>query len=408
MIGTPVGGFRFEDASSIVISAAGDRWCWRRLDGTFGVFGADGVSFLGDTDRPDGHTVGFRDDTLSFDGRIARRIPLDVTDTGFNGAAGTRLAGRLIMPAGTEPVPVVVLVHGAEFSSAVEGDWMQWLLPAEGVGAFVYDKRGTGSSEGSYTQDFELLADDVAAAVTNARRLGGTRIQRLGIRGASQGGWVGPMAALRSEIDFVLVVFGLAVSPLDEDREAAVAQLITAGHGPEAVRKATEITDAVARVLHRETDGFDELDALCTRYQDENWYADLRGNIFQAFKHLNGAERDALLAEVLTWRTPLDHDPREILRAVDVPQLWALGSDDLDAPPGETLRRLAALRAEGRDITTVVFDGAEHGMTMFETDSDGHRIATSYPAGYFQMILDFAAGTLDPHRGSGTRTGCAV
>jgi pimeloyl-ACP methyl ester carboxylesterase len=162
-------------------------------------------------------------------------------------------------------------------------------------------------------------------------------------------------------------------------------------------------------VLHRETDGFDELDALCARYQDQAWYADLRGNIFQAFKHLRGADRDVLLADVLTWRTPLDHDPREIIRAVDVPQLWALGADDLDAPAGETLRRLAALRADGRDITTVVFDGAQHGMTMFETDSGGRRIATSYPAGYFQMILDFAAGTFDSdgglrqsHRVSGT------
>jgi hypothetical protein len=35
-------------------------------------------------------------------------------------------------------------------------------------------------------------------------------------------------------------------------------------------------------------------------------------------------------------------------------------------------------------------------MTLYETDSDGRRIATSYPTGYFQLILDFAAGTLDP------------
>lgn len=288
----------------------------------------------------------------------------------------------------------MVLVHGAEFSSAIAGDWMQWLLPAEGVGAFVYDKRGTGTSEGSYTQDFSLLADDVAAAVEHARRLGGTRVGRLGLRGASQGGWVCPMAALRVAVDFVLVVFGLAVSPLEEDREAGVAQMTAAGHGTEAVRKATEITDALARVLRGETDSFDQVDALCWRYRDEPWYADLRGNIFQLVKDIRGAERDRLLADALAWNTPLDHDPREILRALDIPQLWIVGADDLDAPPGETLRRLTALQVGGRNITAAIFEGAEHGMTLYETSNDGRRAATRHPAGYLPMMLDFAAGKL--------------
>jgi hypothetical protein len=38
-------------------------------------------------------------------------------------------------------------------------------LPAEKVGVFVYDKRGTGGSDGKYTQDFDTLADDAVAAM---------------------------------------------------------------------------------------------------------------------------------------------------------------------------------------------------------------------------------------------------
>ena len=96
---------------------------------------------------------------IEFDGKNAHRVPFDVTDTVFEGRGRIELAGRLVLPSGKDPVPVVVLVHGAERESAREWYALQRLLPAENVGAFVYDKRGTGGSEGKYTQDFDTLAD---------------------------------------------------------------------------------------------------------------------------------------------------------------------------------------------------------------------------------------------------------
>src|SRR3546814_9603661 len=70
------------------------------------------------------------------------------------------------------------------------------------------------------------------------------------------------------------------------------------------------------------------------------------------------------------------------LRAVDVPQLWALGGQDIDAPAGETARRIKGLIAEGRPITLAVFPKAEHGMTEFETAPDGSRVSTRFTPGY--------------------------
>jgi len=56
------------------------------------------------------------------------------------------LAGRLLIQKGSAAVPIVVLVHGAEHDSARDFNPLQRkFLPAEGVGSFVYDKRGTGS-----------------------------------------------------------------------------------------------------------------------------------------------------------------------------------------------------------------------------------------------------------------------
>src|SRR3546814_16570997 len=72
---------------------------------------------------------------------------------------------------------------------------MQYLLPEQGVGVFVYDKRGTGRSTGSYTQDFHLLAGDARAALVEALPLARERAGRLGFHGGSQAGWVAPLAA---------------------------------------------------------------------------------------------------------------------------------------------------------------------------------------------------------------------
>src|SRR4029077_8472909 len=131
--------------------------------------------------------------------------------------------------------PVIVLVHGSEASSALDSYQFQRLLPAHAVGAFVYDKRGTGRSQGKYTQDFSLLADDVVAAMHEARRLAGARLTRIGYHGGSQGGWGGPIAANRAPVDFVIAAFGLAVSVIDEDQEEVAIEMREEGHSPSEI-----------------------------------------------------------------------------------------------------------------------------------------------------------------------------
>src|SRR3546814_14377111 len=78
---------------------------------------------------------------MQFGERSGRQIALETRETSFT-SHGTRLVGRLVMPPGDAPVPIVVLLHGAEFSSARDSNSLQRMLPAAGIGAFVYDKRG--------------------------------------------------------------------------------------------------------------------------------------------------------------------------------------------------------------------------------------------------------------------------
>ena len=403
-----VGSYLMADGTSLDIAAGeSDKLRWRRPDGRTGELTSNQkgrwTSTLGWTGRPDGHRVTIADckrGEIRFDDVAGRRVPLIQIDTRFQGS-GVTLAGRLTLPPGDARVPIVVLIHGAEQSSALEDYSLQREFASAGIGVFAYDKRGTGASEGRYTQNYLMLATDAVHAVREARRLAGARAGRVGYQGGSQGGWVAPLAARIEPVDFVIVSFGLAVSPLDEDREAIAWDMERAGFGPEITAKAMEVADATAKIAESGfTEGFEQLEALKRKYGSEPWFKSVRGNF--TIYLLGGTEE--------MWRkegprllegVPARYDPMPVLANLDVAQLWILGGQDRDAPPMETLRRLTRLRDSGRPITTAVFPNADHGMYEFETAADGERLSTRQPEGYLTMMADFIAGKqLAPSYGS--------
>jgi uncharacterized protein len=298
-----IGAYRFPDGEIVDIARSQDNTLrWRKFDGRTGALHKNQnslwTSTLGWTGRPDGHTVSFSDcasGEIEFDGKKARRIPFDVTDTFFEGRGGVKLAGRLVLPKGKDPVPIVVLLHGAERESARESYAFQQLLPAENVGVFVYDKRGTGDSEGKYTQDFDTLADDAVVAMREAKRIAVARCARIGYQAGSQGGWVAPLAATRAPVDFVIVSFGLAVSVIDEDQQQVEMEMREKGHSPGDIAKALEVARAAETVIASGfTQGFKEFDAVRAKYRDAPWYKDLHGN----FAHMLLPYSEAQLREM--------------------------------------------------------------------------------------------------------------
>ncbi len=394
-----LGVYQLPDGGVVdVAPSAGNTLRWRRFDGTTGALTPhDGVwsSTAGWTGKPDGLAVRFdcEHQSMQFGAATARRIPLLVTESRFQ-ADDVPLAGRLVLPPGRGRVPIVILVHGSENDSARDTYAMQRLLPARGVGVYVYDKRGTGESGGRYTQDFERLAADATQALRDARRLAGRRAGRVGYLGTSQGGWVAPLAARRAPVDFLIVAYGLAVSVIDEDIEVIELEMKLKGHGPVEIAKALEVAKAGHVVFESGFEqGFAHFAALRARYRQEPWYRDLHGN----FTHLLlGLEESQLAdtARTYDWHTPFRYDPMPTLRALNTPQLWVLGADDLAAPSGETARRLAGLIDSGKPIVVAMFPGAEHGMTEYEIAPDGTRASTRFAPGYFDILADYARGKL--------------
>ena len=392
-----IGSYRLADGRVVDISADDDHTLeWLQFDGETGVLHRSATgewkSTLGATGRADGQTVSFSGCSagrIDFAGVSGTRIAFDVKNATFK-SHGTTLAGRLTLPRGTGKVAVIVFVHGSENSSALD-DWaLQRILPAEGVGMFVYDKRGTGRSGGTYTQDFSLLADDAVAAVKEARRLTGARLSRIGYHGTSQGGWVAPIAANRAPVDFVIVAYGLAVSVIAEDQEAVALQLGQKGYSANDIADALTVARAAEAVFVSDfKSGIDEFDAVRSRYRNKPWFKDMQGDfIFLVLPHSKAELR--AMGPKFDWHTPFNYDPMPTLRADEVPQLWVLGGEDYQAPSAETRRRLDSLIAQRRPFTIAYYPRAEHGIKLFETGPDGSRVSTRIAPGYFRMLRDFA------------------
>ncbi|WP_158660194.1 alpha/beta hydrolase family protein [Niveispirillum cyanobacteriorum] len=390
-----VGVYRFEDGGFIdVAPGAGDGLRWRLPDGRTGALteqaGAGWTSTMGWTGRPDGTeiTLDCAQGNLRFNGRMAARIALRVVETQF-AVDGAMLAGRLLLPEGGDKVPLVVLVHGAERTAARQSYALQRMFPAAGIAAFVYDKRGTGASTGHYTHDFATLAADAVAAMAEARRLAGKRVTRAGYQAGSQGGWVAPLAARMEPVDFVIVSFGLAVSPAAAEHELLATDMARAGFGAAETKKALELSQAIETLIDSNfQSGYERIAELRSRYSPEPWFSKARGSVVAPVLAMDEAQ----LRQVGPGIAPgisLYYDPMPVLRNLTVPQLWVLAGDDAVAPPGETMRRLAYLTAAGRHVTSALYPGADHGLYLYETYASGERVSTRAPDGYFTMMRDF-------------------
>ena len=392
------GAWRLSDGRGVTASPIEGGLRWRTLNGETGrlIPSADGQWLAtrgGAVDEGPAPIVFSCPGGLNaFDGLPATAVQTTVVDTVFSGSGGVRLAGRLTLPAGSDAVPVMVQVHGSEQTSARVFDAFQQILPLQGVGVFVYDKRGTGGSDGRYTQDFEVLAEDAAAAARETRRLAGVRLARLGLHGASQGGWVAPLAATGAAADFLIVSYGLLESPLEENRAQTILGVAEAGFGLEEQTAAGALADAAGTVMASGfREGFSELEVLRREYREAPWFGAVKGEFTgEVLRYPPSLLRlfGPLRSQGTSWR----HQGEPVLRELDMPVLWILAGEDREAPPQHTRSRLAALIAEGRRIQVSEFAGADHGMRLFDTETDGSRRWKRYAQGYFRAIGDFAHG----------------
>ena len=307
----------------------------------------------------------------------------------FFESGGTRLFARLHLPLTPPPYPAVVLVHGSGDSPGTEWFYNSDFFVAKGFAALTYDKRGSGRSDGQFTFDFEQLAEDVVAAVDYLQTLPEIDNRRIGLAGYSQGAWVAPLAASKTDsIRFVVVNYGMIQSPAEEARLEMRQILIDAGVADDDLAAADGlILAAVDLVASEFEDGWAEFQAQKKMYRNASWLEHLDGTPVgtlvkwpRFLVKLIGPHR---LPHGLDWH----YDSTELLERSEIPMAWLLAEDDQSAPNEQTIATLRSLIDAGKPYSLAVFPNADHGMLTF-TERDGERVYEGYAPGYFESEVD--------------------
>jgi hypothetical protein len=270
------------------------------------------------------------------------------------------LAATLVLPGTKGRHTAVVFVPGSQALSRDESAPFREFdaLISNGIGILIYDKRGTGESNGNWQQEsFEGLADDALAGVALLKRRRDINPQQIGVWGFSQGANIAPLAASHSRsIAFVIMTSGGAITMPEAEMNEQLARMRAQKMSEEEMKEAVAFMrlqfDAV-----RSQQGWERFQAAIPQVRDKKWYRYTWG----------GMPRDYWQWK---WWVPIvDFDPIPALKKVKVPVLAMFGAADQFTPPETisvfTAKIEAALRAGGnKDVTTKIFPNADHDMSV--------------------------------------------
>jgi uncharacterized protein len=259
---------------------------------------------------------------------------------------GVTLAGSY-SPAGDT---AIVALHGAGEATrdGLLYEHLHRVLPPIGVGVVTFDRRGEGESTGDASRGrFDVQVRDALAVLDSVGA------ERVGLWGYSQGGWIAPLAATRSDrVAFLVLVASTGVTPSEQMMYATARQLRLAGYGDDVVARALDLRRRFEDWVHghgREHE--DELRADLLSALDEEWF----GHLFLPPVLLD--EEGCAL-----WIEEMDFDPRPVFARVRVPTLAFFGEADSWSPVPESVE--AWREARGDEVEIVVIPGAEHDLTL--------------------------------------------
>ena len=320
----------------------------------------------------------------------ARRLDdFSQEDVVFNNG-NVRLAGNLTVPRTTGRHPAVILIHGAgrTISTRDFGYWSAYFA-GHGIAVLAFDKRGGGASTGdANTATYNDLADDVLAGLTMLQQRADIDPRRIGFYGTSNGGYIAPLAAVRSNgrVAFITVRSGSARKVGGNISYEVGNDLRSEGFTDAEVQRGVAIrqrvTDFVIGHPVITTQSWDSLKTEVAAVSKERWYPWSR---VLWVPHIDPADKGAV-AYVDKLRSEWEYDPIPYWKKVKVPVYVMLGELDRSVPSAETAPMLRAALAEAgaRDATVRVFKGANHGLLMARTGYDREITSLRYYVPGFQ------------------------
>jgi fermentation-respiration switch protein FrsA (DUF1100 family) len=285
---------------------------------------------------------------------VAAQITATVTDTITLDTPTGKLAGTLVVPASSKPVPLVVIIAG---SGPTNRDGNSPLLPGannslkllaeglrdRGIATLRYDKRGIAESVKAGVSEsalrFDMLADDAAGWVRKFRP--DARFSTITVLGHSEGSLLGMLATERGAADGYVSVAGAGRPASALLREQLARQL-----PPDLLAFSNRALDAL--VAGRTVDSVPPA--------------------------LNVLFRPSVQPYLMSW---LPLDPAALVKALTVPVLIAQGTADLQV----AVRDAELLAAAQPKAKLVVVNGMNHVFkTPAGTDPASQQASYSDPS----------------------------
>lgn len=285
-----------------------------------------------------------------------REIPVS-----FEGHDGAKLSGLLILPNGIETPPVFIMIHGSGPSPKEEMRWYADKLVKRGYAALIYDKRGVGSSEGPEDFwryfSFDILASDVIGAVNFLKNSGHIDTQRINLFGASQGGWVAPLAASMSEqdIESMVIVSGPVTSVAEDRIFERGRRLRGEGFTPAELEEVKQL-QLLDHEFSRDSTALGPFKDAWDENKSKRWFR----RVYLSEEPIPASSK---------WRKTqtgiIDFDPVPILASLKIPIVWIFGDPDLDdlGPVEKSMQNLQELKSiHGKDYLVLQYDGYDHNL----------------------------------------------
>ena len=236
---------------------------------------------------------------------------------------GVSLAGTIFTPNNIQAA--VVIIHGSGQEKRMIN--FATILANNGIAVLTYDKRGVGESAGLYAgpevgtnnvdfSNLNLLSLDASAAVTTlSKSLSNDQIP-LGLIGASQAGWIIPLAAEKNKkVKFMTIFSGALITVKEQLR----FQFYTDG-------------DKNFWETHSEEDA--------------------RKHVF------NDPDRYEFI----------DTNPNDILSELSIPGFWIFGGKDIQVPVNLSIEHLDILKSKGKHYEYKLFPNLGHNTAFSDSE----------------------------------------
>jgi hypothetical protein len=265
------------------------------------------------------------------------------------------LAGTLYLPEIAQVAqrcPGVALIHGSGDDTRADYRIFAQHFAERGIATLIYDKRGVGASGGAWRSgSFTELASDALAGAHLLTQRSEIDPLRVGLWGCSEGGWVGPLAAVSS----VVACFLVAISP--------------PGMSPaqQEIYRRTLVVQSASHSRLRRAWGM-----ACMRW------------MFRLLRHTPSGLFPGIAGY---FARTMNFDPALVWKAMKQPALLVFGAADASAPAQESIHLIErALQAGGnRDYTILMFPDADHGIQR-QDPATGQR---AFAPGYLDAVADW-------------------